>query len=324
MNGDRMMTSAWVVATKDRPHDLAKMLESLGNQTVLPEQVVIVDASTEPVQAVAESFPQLSVKYLRAARPSASAQRNAGVREVDPDIDLIGFLDDDIVLEPDALKTMLAFWKAAPERMGGAAFNWLNTEPRALVGIKQSRLAGWLGLYATEIGGVAPSGWQAVTGEVDRTTRVRWLPSGASVWRREIFESHQFDPFFDGYSYLEDLEFSYRVGKEYDLYVVAGAGFRHYPGKGGRISQFNFGKIEVRNRLYFVRKHGLSVVRCYAGLGTRLLMTLATAVRQRNKAAFQRACGNVAGLLRSWQAIPRPSSHRIDDRSLRNERNGAA
>jgi hypothetical protein len=33
------------------------------------------------------------------------------------------------------------------------------------------------------------------------------LPSGASVWRREIFDKFSFEEFFEGYSYLEDLDF---------------------------------------------------------------------------------------------------------------------
>ena len=78
---------------------------------------------------------------------------------------------------------------------------------------------------------------------------------------------------FDGYSYLEDLEFSYRVGKEYDLYVVAGADFAIIRAKEAGSASSTSVRLKC-NRLYFVRKHGLSV-RCYAGLGTRLLMTLA-------------------------------------------------
>ncbi len=35
-----------------------------------------------------------------------------------------------------------------------------------------------------------------------------------------------------------------------------------------------FGRVEVRNRLYFVRKHGLSIGRCYTGLAIRMASLL--------------------------------------------------
>ncbi|NLY01562.1 MAG: glycosyltransferase [Rhodopirellula sp.] len=288
---------ALVVATKDRPEDLRKMLSSVRDQTVRPDQVVIVDASTESVPMVVQSFPELHVAYQRHWPPSAAAQRNAGLAAVDTSMTLIGFMDDDITMEAGAVEAMLAFWHAASDRVGGAAFNCLNSEPPRMAWLKNGRAASSIGLYSEKIGGVAASGWQSVTGEVSKTMRVRWLPSTASVWRRDVFEQHAFDEYFNGYSYLEDLEFSYSVGKQRDLYVVAEAGFRHYPSKGGRISQFDFGKIEVRNRLYFVRKHRLSIARCYTGLAIRLLMTLGAAMAHLNRAHIQRAAGNFVQLI---------------------------
>jgi GT2 family glycosyltransferase len=41
-----------VVATKDRPADLRRLLESLRQQTVKPAEVLIVDASSESVESV--------------------------------------------------------------------------------------------------------------------------------------------------------------------------------------------------------------------------------------------------------------------------------
>ena len=91
-----------------------------------------------------------------------------------------------------------------------------------------------------------PSGWQTLTGTVSETIFVDWLPSTAAVWRREIFKNFSFDDFFDGYSYLEDLDFSYSVAREYKLAIVADAKYWHYP------SPFGLSKsISVRkNRDY--------------------------------------------------------------------------
>ena len=298
------MSIAFVVATKDRPGDLRTMLGSMADQSRRPDQVVIVDSSAEPVRSVAEEFGGLNVKYIHVDRPSASGQRNVGIRAVDGDMDLIAFLDDDAVLEAGSLEAMLDFWQTAPEGMGGAAFNWLNFQPTGGGWLKRSALCRWLGLYSPIKGQVMPSGWQTLAGVVSETTPVQWLPSGASVWRKEVFQRFCFDEFFDGYSYLEDLDFSYSVGRIYKLAVVAGAGFKHYPSPSGRSGMVLFGKVEVRNRLYFVRKHGLSVPRCYLGLVVRLLMTLAGAFSLRWRQNLDRAWGNGIGLLQSITSRP--------------------
>jgi len=290
---------AFVVATKDRPDDLRKLLGSLVAQSHPVSQVVIVDASAETGELLPSEFPGLRVRYLRHLPPSASRQRNVGVEAVDDGIELIGFVDDDAVLEADAVERMLDYWAQAPDDLGGASFNLMNSGPVGLQWLKRSRLCQALGLYRSEPGDVAPSGWQTLMGTVNQTRMVEWLATGAVVWRREVLRQFRFDEFFDGYSYLEDLDFSLTVGKHYKLAVVADARYHHYPAPGGRMRAYAFGKTEVRNRLYLVRKHDLSLWRCYLGLIIRMTMTLAVAVCRVDCKALQRALGNLVGLLQS-------------------------
>jgi glycosyltransferase involved in cell wall biosynthesis len=108
---DSLLRAGFVVATKDRPDDLRKMLQSLSDQSIHPEQIIIVDASVEPVEKIPTKFHQLNIKYIRHPWPSASKQRNIGIKAIDPDIELIGFLDDDIVFEPGAMEKMFEFWR---------------------------------------------------------------------------------------------------------------------------------------------------------------------------------------------------------------------
>jgi glycosyltransferase involved in cell wall biosynthesis len=294
------MTIAFIIATKDRPDDLELLLKNLAGQSRSPDQLIIVDASRSPHEAITERYSSnFDLKYIRyQSTPSASAQRNAGVKAVNGRIDLIGFLDDDVLLEPDAIEAMLSFWQVAPDDLGGCAFNLKNFVPAGAEALKHSRLASWLGLYSKERGIVMPTGWQTMTGTVTKTLYVEWLPIGASVWRRKIFERFQFEEYFEGYSYLEDLDFSYSVSRHYGLAVVAEAGFYHYHSPSGRIRMYDFGKREVANRLFFVRKHGLSVPGCYLGLAVRLLMTLCSAVKGRDRKGVQRALGNCVGICR--------------------------
>lgn len=292
-----MRTICFVVATKDRPADLRRMLDSLAIQTRPPNLVIVVDSSAEPVSHVTDEFNgRIQKRYIHYQPPSASGQRNAGVEAVPRNIELIAFLDDDATLEPNALERMLAFWEAAPSDLGGAAFNMINHPKRKMARVKRSPLVRTLGIYSGEPGQVTMSGWQTTTGFVSRDIEVDWLPSTAAVWRAEILRGTKFDEFFTGYSYLEDLDFSYTVRQSWRLAVVANAHYHHYPSPIRHARQFDFGRTEVRNRLYFVAKHQLSYPKCWLGLMLRMGLTICDAVISLHPGPLSRARGNCAGM----------------------------
>jgi len=291
---------AFVVATKDRPDDLRRLLGSLAGQAVPAAEVVVVDGGDTPLGDIGREFPGTAIRVLRHRPPSAARQRNAGIEAAGPDATLIGILDDDAVLAPDAIGEMLAFWEAAPERTGGASFNLANPPALFAAGLKHLPLAERLGLYSANPGDVLPSGFQVMTGTVTENLSVRWLSTLSSVWRREVFREFRFDEWFGGYSYLEDLDFSYRVGRRYDLTIVASARLHHHPSPRGRIGGYLFGRREVENRLYFVRKYPeLSVPKCYLALAVRAGISLTQAVRERNAYYLDRMAGNIVALLAS-------------------------
>ncbi len=292
-----VMQIFFIVATKDRPDDLRKLLRSLAYQSVRPDGVIIVDGSDEPVEAVVAEFQTaLPLNYIRHRPPSASAQRNAGIRALPPAADFAGFLDDDATLEAGALERMMAFWETAPADVGGAAFNMANHPDQGLAWLKRCPLVKALGIYSGEPGRVTPSGWQTMIGAVKQTISVDWLPSGAVIWRAEILKTSHFDEFFTGYSYLEDLDFSFTIRRCWRLAVVADARYGHYPSLVHRVRQYVFGKTEVRNRLYFVTQHGLSYTKCWLGLMIRAGMTLCNGAVHCDRGALSRALGNCTGM----------------------------
>jgi glycosyltransferase involved in cell wall biosynthesis len=290
-------TICFIVPTKDRPGDLRRMLASLAAESHLPDRIIVVDSSAAPVDRIVDGFRgRLSIDYLHHQPPSASGQRNAGIAAAPDDIDLIGFLDDDAILEPDALERMLAFWEKAPADLGGAACNMVNHPARAFSRLKRWKIVRALGVYDDEPGRVTPSGWHTTTGCVSKDTYVDWISSCAVFWRSEILKTSRFDEFFSGYSYLEDLDFSYTVRRHWRLAVVADARYRHYPSPVRHLHQYGFGKTEVRNRLYFVKKHGLSYPKCWLGLVTRMGISLFDAGARLDPGSLRRALGNCAGM----------------------------
>jgi GT2 family glycosyltransferase len=286
-----------VVATKDRPDDLRKLLLSLSSQTARPSEIIVVDASRVPVERLPVEFPNLSIRYLWHWPPSAAAQRNVGIDACNHSSSLIGFADDDTTFETQAFANMLRFWSNAPPGVLGAAFNIRNLPSRSKGILKNSALVNWLGIYSKTPGGVALSGWHTVIGEFATTQFVDWIPSTAAVFRREVFDMDTFDEVFQSYSYLEDLDLSYSIRQRGCLAVIADACFSHFPSSEGRISTRLFGRYEVRNRLYFVRKHHLSLTRCYLGIVIRMAISIGNGLWQRNASLLGRAVGNFEELI---------------------------
>lgn len=306
------MKFAIITPTKDRPDDIRKMLHSFMMQTKKPDQVIIVDSSTEPISHVIDEYPSLKINYYRwTKKPSAAGQRNGGIALLHAEIDLVCFFDDDQVLHADAIENMITFWESDFNRhldfysgkehnyddvkpLGAASFyddSWIDLRPSTL---KKSVLSKKLGLYTNKPGGVAPSGWQSLyCGHInDENMDVGWMSSQSIVLKRILLKEYTFDEFFEGYSYLEDLDFTYSIGKKYRMTVVANARFDHFHSPAGRVSRLNFGKIEILNRRYIVKKHNLSMASFSLAMLIRFVMSVGSG-------QFSRAWGNILGALAS-------------------------
>jgi len=287
---------AIVIPTIGREAELRRMLTSLVAQTRRPDQVIIVDEDG-CTRASADEFPQLDITVI-VLPGSASAKRNAGPKAARPETTLIGFMDDDIVLGQQAIENLLRFWETAMEGLGGTSLNWANAPALFAARLKSLRLTSRLGLYQRGVGMVLPSGFHTHAANLPQSAYVQWLPSGAVVFLRKVLEEFCFDEWFAGYGYLEDLDFSSRVGKKYRLAVVADAHFYHYPSRIGRPSGYLFGKKEVLNRLYFVSKHReLSPFLCCLALSVRGGISMFLGLTRLDGYSLWRLAGNIAGFL---------------------------
>lgn len=284
----------YVVPTKDRPDDLRKLLSSLAAQTVMPAQIVIVDGGDSPVQCLLAEHPDLPLTYVREYPPSLARQRNAGMSALRPDIGVAGYLDDDLELAPDATERMLDFWKAAGPKVGGAALTIVNQPLRG-------RLTGLLSeiflLNGCKQGKVLASGFATSIQPSDRTERTDWLYGGATLWRREVIRAFDYDEWYVGHGYLEDLDYSYRVSLDFELYVVAEARCWHWPKPVRTEQNVTLGRQQILNRVYFVRKFRRlnRALFVWAMLG-QFVRNLAESLVTGTPAGWLRFRGNVRGL----------------------------
>jgi len=283
---------AIIVPTKDRHAELRQLLESLSGQDTHPSQVVVVDGGKNSCKELLGEFPRLKIDYVRSLPPSLTRQRNGGIRRVVPEATLVGFLDDDVTLEKGAVSNMLKFWDSAPENTGGAGFNLNDSPYRAPTLIEKIFF-----VNGEKSSMILRSGFQSKVAFVDRTKRVDWLVGCLMVWRRRVFDEFMFDEWFVGYARYEDVDFSYRVGRKYGIYIVADAVVNHpnYKLEDASFSR-TLGTMEIVNRIYLVRKNkGLSLALCLWACFGFFLNNLVKGVFMADRRYFLRACGNAAG-----------------------------
>ena len=287
---------AFVIPTKDRPDDLTKMLSSIAAQTRRPDQIIVVDGSDPVVRPVVDRFaPVMAIDYVRVFPPSLAKQRNAGMAVLHPATTLAGYIDDDIVLEPEAVERMLAFWESAAADVGGAAFNITNNPRPRWQSIKRL-----FGVDHPTPGLMLRSGFPSSISYQQKTIETDWLYGGATVWRREVIERFPYDEWYIGTGFMEDVDFSFNVREHYRLVLVADARLAHYSYPIRPERQRLLGKWQVINRMHLVRKYrkrGLSVAHAWVASIGLVLFYGARAVLRRERTSWDRVRGIVSGML---------------------------
>jgi GT2 family glycosyltransferase len=212
-----------VIATKDRTAVLKRTLRSIASQCAQPAELAIVDASTdEATRALCEEeqFPNLhsTISWRRARVVGAASQRNQGVHSCPYPV--IGFMDDDVVLEPDCFARL---WQAlhSSEQIGGV--NAMITKQRyqspgrltkLLFRLLDNRAGSY---YAGSVLGPAVNLLPEDREDLPEIVPVEWLNTTCTLYRREAMPDPPFLDHFKGYSLMEDVTLSVTVGRSWRL-----------------------------------------------------------------------------------------------------------
>jgi GT2 family glycosyltransferase len=107
-----------VIATRNRPDNLARCLESLANLVYPDFEIIVVDNA--PSDDATEQFfaahyaNQPNIHYVREERPGLASAHNCGVRAMREDSRFVAFTDDDVVVDRYWLCELLRGFEAAP------------------------------------------------------------------------------------------------------------------------------------------------------------------------------------------------------------------
>lgn len=220
-----------VIATFERADELRTTLESLAAQTRPPGMIVVVDSSPDDrTRVVVESFRErLPLLYERATQPSAALQRNTGASRVTTP--LVAFIDDDVFVPSVTLaKICEVFDRDVEEKVGGVAARidgMQHPPPHGLLWWYYRLQAGYSHpTYGGKLFGPGINCLPSYTEPGGDLIPSEWLNSTCVFYRTGLFMRERF-PQFEGYSYLEDVHVSSRIGHTHRLYFHRTATFEH-------------------------------------------------------------------------------------------------
>ena len=304
-----MLTYSIVIATKDRPVLAASAVESLLGQTRRPERIVVVDASTPPLDLPPALHADAAGRGIELrvvhAPPSTSGQRNLGVTMVDTP--LVLFVDDDVHLEPGYADALVTRWQEA----GLEAFGGMIGSPDVVP--PQGRLAGLLRrvlmLHYTDP--------RATATTFRRSRKLRYAPrptaevrvpavgAGATMFRTDLLRRHPFDERFPGYAPGEDLDMSSRLAADAPIVQVPTVRFTHHWDPRERASPLRWhhrGRREAYFRLRHLGRSPLDLGAFALSVVGELALAAIDAVRDRDAGHVRGYVRGLTGALRDRAA----------------------
>ena len=261
-----------------RPQPVLKLLESVNEQLLYPNEILIIDGSTNTETELIlkeNKFKHLSYYKVEETNRGLTKQRNYGINLVSKSSEIICFLDDDIILTPSYFKHLIKTYNTYPKALAVGGYiinevNWIKQE----IGRSRStskfyfdgwersepsrfKMRKWFGLLPDTDPGFMPTfshgrsiSFLPPSGKI---FQVELIMGGVSSYKKEVFQKLSFSNYFKGYGLYEDADFSLRLAKTGSVYVNTNAQLEHHHDDSGRPNKYNYGKMVIRNGWYVWR-----------------------------------------------------------------------
>jgi len=276
-----------VVPTLDRPDELNDFVQALCAQTLLPDELIIVDAGTTPeIEALLRDGLRgspVQLMYLRAPA-GTSHQRNVAIDHATGD--LLFFFDDDVIIEPDYIQRSVECFAATQDPPVGGVLGTLTNRP-SITGVKAfyHRIFGLSHAIRGSRPALYPSGNVRWLRAPNQILQVPVAGGGRVAFRRDCFETDRFDEYLPGYTYNEDVEFSYRVSKRWTILQTPHARAYHKASPTSRVTLGDRAFRVLYGKGYFFYKHmPASIVRnalyLWSTLGLAMMFLAAGVIRR--------------------------------------------
>ncbi len=244
------------IATSGRAAVLGETLADLQRQTRRPEEVVILFGQPSDVAGLPDRFP--TFRFVRAE--GGLCEKRNRILDAIPDAELVFFMDDDFLLDPEYLRVTEEAFERDPRMV-------------ATTGVVLADGAKGPGL-SVEAGRAALA--SASSGEPE-DPREAFNTYGCNMtFRLGTIRAHglRFDEQLPAYAWYEDIDFSRRLLRHGTLMRLPAAMGVHLGVKVGRVSGRRLGYSQVANPAYLWRKGSFPLGNTVRSIGRNVAANL--------------------------------------------------
>ena len=294
-----------IIPTKNRFNQIEKTLTQISELNNKFYEIIIIDSSNQEIKTKVHSLIKKFKFIIHDSEPSTSKQRNIGIDNKSPETKYIMFLDDDLTFDSKMFKEMnntIIKYKDQ-NNVVGFGFNQDTgiNKNMFIEKLKKFYLFSYFNLYPSSPGQVSLSGWQSkISNEETKDVFIEWIYTAACIFKSASIGQNRFDESFGIYSYLEDLDFSLNFTTKNKKIVISSKSKFFHKVDINR-SGYDFGILEVKNRLKIVIKYKFSKIRFLIMTLLRFSFFLAGGILLLNKDSFLRSIGNVVGIYRYFK-----------------------
>jgi GT2 family glycosyltransferase len=265
---DRAASSAFIIATRNRPEELLQTVRSLIAQTTLPAELCIVDASDEtPTRDQIETLCEeagVPLDHHRPAESGLTVQRNVGIDRTKADP--VFFIDDDVVLDPDCHEEILKEYEKWGPELGGVRAAPTRPARPGKVSLLLRKMFGFGGWWPEASGRMRSGFYVEGVSESAGVRRLEYFTGWFMSFRREVVERERFDEKLSGYGHKEDIDYTYRVSRDWILLQTPKARCDHLRVHTARLSAHELQRMNLSNQFYLHRKNMPQTLRHRAAL----------------------------------------------------------
>jgi GT2 family glycosyltransferase len=217
-----------IIPTYNRIHSLKRCLVSVLTQSRIPNEILIIDGSdSDSIYSLYECFGDF-IKIIK-SDVGLTRQRNIGLKSLSNQAEIVLFLDDDLELELDYIEKIINCYEGdVKQKIGGVEGYPLIDGPHRRKIKSYPVYEQRLSLYGCNMS-----------------------------YRVSKIQGELFDENLKSYAWLEDLDFSLRIGRNSKLVRVNNAHCYHYTSPKARIGNRKYGYMQIANWYYLNKKNSL-------------------------------------------------------------------
>jgi len=202
--------------------NLAIIIPTSGSKSIYSTYRSILRQNNFPAQIIIVTNRKIKNKFNKKTKVVYSKiknqvyQRTLALKYLNPNISLLLFLDDKVLLEKNCIKNLILKWNLVSSQTAGIGLSCINYK------VPKSTFFHFItGTNSKNKGKVLKNGFVTGYGNLKKDLGVEWLNGGMTSWNLSKVKKSLLNRNFPKISWSvgEDLIFSYNISKKYNLIV---------------------------------------------------------------------------------------------------------